>query len=292
MKNVSLIFLLFSVLIISFNSCKKDKASAENYRLIRTQYTNFLFPIQGIELNTTYENDRIASISIGSSSKVEYTYSGDSIIAYNYWFENNIWNNTSIVIYKYHDDLMSIAYTYSMTSNNNLSKSIFDYEGGNIVEINGYDIIGDSTKLYDSQKFYYNSNKLDSVSFSYKAFLDQDIVENVKREFTYKDGNLYEEFIYTDFNGYPIQLSRKKVYFYENDKVDLVEHYKFENNAFILNLTETREYDNYGNLVKIIETNVSGEIVSEYIMTYEAGEYSCQTYYDITSGSESKIPLP
>jgi hypothetical protein len=274
MKKQYLTTLFILLIIIGSNSCNKDKTTPENFRLVSqvfTTYSNYPTISFSSESNVTYEGNHIKSNTLDKILKIELTYSGDSINENIYAFENNIWKPTSTGVLKYRDNLLATEYFYALPDKNKLSESIYNYEGDKIVEINGYNIIGDSSELHDSHKYYYGSGKLVQASFSFKAFPNQDIVENVKREFTYKDGDLYEELIYGDFNGYPIQLRNKKVYFYENKKITKVENRIFENNDFILSLIETREYDNYGNLVKIIETTVSGNIISEQILTYEVG---------------------
>jgi len=291
-KQISSISVLFFLLIISFNSCNKDKTSPESFRLSSSTYTNFDISDQSYVSNLAYEGNHIVSTSFDNIFKIECAYSGDSIIENDYRFENNIWKHSLTQVLKYGGGLISTRYYYILPDSTKLRRYIYKYEGDNIVEINGYDIVGDSSELYESNKYYYESGKLIKVSFSYKAFPDQDIVENIKREFTYKNGNLYEELIYRDYYGYPIQLNNKKVYLYENERITKVENYNYINNEYVLNIIESREYDNQGNLVKTIETNINGDLVSEQINNYEPGIFSYQPYYNIPTGTESIIPLP
>lgn len=291
MKKAILSSLLLSLVALFFNSCSKDNTSQESFRLSSSTYTNFDISDQGYVSNLTYEGNHIITTSFDNIFKIESEYSGDSIIETDYQFEDNIWKHSLTQVLKFSEGLISTKY-YFMPDSTKLRKYIYKYEGNNIIEINGYDIVGDSSELYDSNKYYYESGKLIRASFAYKAFPDQDIVENIRREFTYMNSNLYEELIYRDFDGYPIQLYNKKVYSYENEKITKVENYLYVNNEFVLNLIESREYDNHGNLVRTTETSVNGDLISEQVNIYEPGKYSCQVYYNIPVGTESSIPLP
>lgn len=292
MKKIILTSLLLSLAVLSFNSCSKDNTSIELFRLSSSTYTNFDISDQSFVTNLTYEGDHIISTSFDNIYKIESVYSGDSIIENDYSFENNMWKNSLTQVFKYNGGLISTRYQYTLPDSTKLRKYIYKYADNNIVEINGFDIIGDTSELYESNKYYYESGKLTRASFAYKAFPDQDVVENIKREFTYKNGNLYEELIYRDYNGYPIQLYNKKVYSYENERITKVESFNYINNEYVLDLIESREYDSHGNLVKTIVSNIDGDLISEQINNYEPGNFLHQPYYNIPAGTESSIPLP
>ncbi len=292
MKKMNLKSVVFLFLVLGFSSCNKDETSPESFRLLSSVYTNFNISDHGYVTSLTYEGDHIISTSFDILYKIESVYSSDSIIETVYQFEDNNWKYALTKVLKYSNGFVSTEYQYTLPESTTIRKYIYTYEGNNIIEINGYNIVGNSSELYDSNIYYYESDRLIRASFAYKVFPDQDIVENVKREFTYKNGNLYEEFIYRDFYGYPIQLYNKKIYFYENENIIKVENYNYANNVYVLDLIESREYDNHGNLVKTTETNINGDLVSEQVNNYEAGRCSYQAYYDIQAGKESRVPLP
>jgi len=291
MRNKILSILLISFILLSLNACKKNDTSPKDFRVTNSIITLFSPINNTYEWNITYENNHLKTVQINNTARNEYSYSGDSIIVSYYWFENDKWGLLSAEIQKFNNNRIVFNYTIDSLENK-LVETYYTYAGENIKDILGYKTEGDSTYLYDSYIYTYENNKLIQGSFSYKAFPEQDIIENIRHELKYSDGKLYEEFIYRDFNGYPIQLSNKKIYKYDNMRVVLVENYEYENNEFIHSTNESREYDNHGNLIKKIESKLSGELVSEQTFTYEEGKYTYQYLYNIIIGSEGKYPIP
>jgi len=290
MKHLITFAITLSVLTL-FTTCKKDKESPDNYRLTKTVQTLFN---EITETLLTYDNNRLRHVSsLNGIVESELIYQDDSItINYNF-YEDNEWRQTAKTVHYYVGSLISKEIVYGMPSNIIHHIKNYEYEGSKIVSIKVWANNNDSLSLYDSTIYTYEFDNLVRVSFSYKAFPNEDLIENIKHEFTYQDNKLYEEFVYGDYHGYPIQLLTKKVYFYNDDeRISLIKHYEFRDDTYSLSVEEEWQYDDIGNLISKIQTDNTGKIVVEEFLSYELGTYNYQSMYDIRLGGETKIPLP
>ena len=283
--------LVFILIILSFlSACQKDKNSIEQtFRPVKHS---------GYSGNNTYEsvlkyqNNRIVNINMVVDSDIlnyNYFYNGDTVIVNSSQTDEHGQEQLTKEIYISTNSILSSISTFYQESPNFTFKRDFTYENDKLVQINGYKQ-SEGTITEDHAMYYtYENDKLSKATAYFKAFPDQEMVLEKEIIFSYVNNKLDKEIIYTNTYGYPMELSVKKHYVYEDERLAKIEEYYLNGTVYDIGYV-IFTYDNYENIINESHFDPNGDEYESHQTTYEVGSYNSKEYYDIFSGHNTHYP--
>lgn len=294
MKKSILPIISLMILIMIISSCKKDDVRAQkNYRVVRVELNNYSSSVPNGEAILSYDGNYLIKEEAYNLWDYEYIYGDDSVsIYYKYNDDVDGWKPSSYTVNKYSDDRIENSYIYYLPDSSVFITQNYIYEGENLLEIKEIKTENDTSFLYSYSKYYYKSDRLSKVVFYFKAFPEEEPIEYKRREFFYEGDNLSEELIYGNYSIYPIELSGKKVYKYDNNNPVLIEYYTYTNDTFSLYNKIAKKYDSNNNMIYQSMTDSEGALMNEQYLTYEEGTFAYQLIYNIEVGAFNKVLLP
>jgi hypothetical protein len=283
--------LILMVCLLGFGTCKKDKDSETNYRVIASNdYYNNVLTANNLMV---YQGEKISLIqgydlsSKGDSTKTEFDYpDASTIVATGYYQVGNEWNLESKNEYKHagNNITQTIIYVYDEFGMTPYIKVDFQYQNDKLAE--------EIYSLYDAGTWY----PFTKVSYTYdgnKAIQSQVTMDwgdgweiAYKEVATYNGAELvniieydYSEGVYTE--------SYKYEFLYVNGQIKQIDFFYFEEN-WISDGSNNYTYDDFGNLASMGE---SGDYKTEY--TYEQAKGNLDQILFASGGiSGLAYPIP
>ncbi|WP_296386395.1 hypothetical protein [Winogradskyella sp.] len=196
--------------------------------------------------------------------KTVYDYEGDWVYSRRYnkdgdnWVEQNLESSQGIKIV----NGKVVETKYSNTFMNYVYKTIFTYNGDDLVRIESFR----NDELDEKYVLTYNGGNLqDVIEYEY----NDDIEEMYyKHAFSYSGGKLSEKLGLYFENGVWVN-NDKDVYLYSGNKVIQIDDYDYDNDSWEFDDSEFFSYNSLGLLESISESGDGW--TEEEIYTYEAG---------------------